>query len=57
MKRSLEIKIKQVALELNRRTGFTHDLIRMPEEKIQQFLKNKMIDVPLENFLARVVST
>ncbi|MDD5510379.1 MAG: CfrBI family restriction endonuclease [Dehalococcoidales bacterium] len=47
---------KQVALELNNRTGFTHELTRMPEDKIQQFLKKKMIDVPLESFITKVVS-
>jgi len=48
---------KQVALELNKKIGFTHDLIHMPEDKIQQFLKNKMIDVPLESFITRVVGS
>jgi hypothetical protein len=49
--------LKQVALELNKKLGFTHDLIHMPEDKIQQFLKNKMVDVPLESFITRVVDS
>jgi hypothetical protein len=48
---------KQVALELNKKIGFTHDLIHMPDNQIQQFLKNKMLDVPLESFIARVVDS
>ena len=47
---------KQVAIELNRTIGFTHDLIDMPEDKVQQFLKDKMISVPLDAFITRVAS-
>ena len=48
---------KQVALELNKKIGFTHDLIHLPDSQIQQFLKNKMRDVPLESFITKVVDS
>ena len=48
---------KQVALELNKKIGFTHDLIHLPDNQIQQFLKNKMRDVPLESFITKVVDS
>jgi len=46
---------KQVAIELNKKIGFTHDLIHLPDNQIQQFLKDKMVDVPLESFITKVV--
>jgi hypothetical protein len=46
---------KLVAVELNKKLGFKHELIDMPENRIQQYLKAKMVEVPLESFITKVV--
>ena len=46
---------KQVAIELNKKIGFTHNLIDLPDNQIQQFIKDKMLEVPLESFITKVV--
>ncbi len=48
---------KQVAVELKKKIGFTHDLASMSDHQIQQFIKKKMLDMPLESFITRVVGS
>jgi len=42
---------KDVAILLNRTLGFEHELVNMEQENIEAFLKAKLNDVPLENFV------
>lgn len=46
---------KLVAIELNNKLGFNHDLVKMPENRVQQFLKDKMLEIPLESFITKVI--
>jgi len=42
---------QQVARELNRVLGFEHELVDMERNNIEEFLKRKLSQVPLEDFL------
>jgi len=42
---------QQVARVLSRTLGFKHDLVKMGQGQIQDFLESKIRDVPLENFI------
>lgn len=42
---------QQVARELNRALGFKHDLVNMKPARIEPYLKSKMRQVPLEEFI------
>ena len=48
---------KLVAIELNKKLGFKHDLVNMPDSRIQRYLKDKMLELPLESFITKVVDT
>ena len=42
---------QQVARELNRALGFEHELVRMEQSRIGEFLERKLRAVPLEDFI------
>jgi len=42
---------KKVAIELNRAINFQHELIKMPEENIKDYLHRKIMGIKLEKFL------
>ena len=42
---------KQVATELSNTIGYSHELVRMPDDKIDDYLKETIRKVPLETFL------
>jgi len=48
---------KLVAIELNKKLGFNHDLVNMPDSRVQRYLKDKILEVPLESFITKVVDT
>lgn len=45
---------KLIAQVLGRTLGFKHELVEMPEADIEDFLKSKLADVPLERFIGQV---
>jgi hypothetical protein len=42
---------QQVARELNRVLGFEHDLVNMEQSHIEEFLKDKLGQAPLQDFI------
>jgi hypothetical protein len=42
---------QQIARELNRALGFKHELVNMKPSHIEEYLKQKLIKVPLEKFI------
>ncbi len=47
---------KTVALELNKTFGFEHDLVDMPDSQMQQYIKDSIRKVPIENFFTNISS-
>jgi hypothetical protein len=42
---------KQVALTLHEKLGFSHELVDMPDNTIQAFLRKEMANVPIEKYI------
>lgn len=43
---------QQVALLLHETLGFEHELVTMPAERIEEYLKERLLSVPIESFVA-----
>ncbi len=44
---------KQVAIELNKRIGLTHELVTMQDEDVPIYLHDKIAQLPLESFISK----
>ncbi len=44
---------KQVAIELNKKIGLTHELVTMPDEDVPGYLHDKMAKLALEKFISK----
>ncbi|MFA0749602.1 MAG: hypothetical protein SLRJCFUN_000005 [Candidatus Fervidibacter sp.] len=48
---SMSYWIRLLAQELEKRTGYRHELANMPDEDIEGYLKRKLAEVPIERFV------